>query len=191
MCNLTFQFRKLKIVSHAVHASKQIIIQPVQSTKHPPLIICHIYLVTRGRASTFGRWETSVAKQDWASNQEGEEGAGGGKVGPAGGPFPRRLALCCSASHQEEVGEQVIAPTLEGLPGKGSSLEPTVPAIHPASSQPAPSMHTHPPTSQFAVGTAYQPVCFLFPRIRTCEYERGHHSLTLFVPAVSVFCQSA
>lgn len=38
----------------------------------------------------------------------------------------------------------MIAPTLEGIPGKGSSPEPTIPAIRPASSQPAPSMHTSP-----------------------------------------------
>lgn len=62
---------------------------PASSVSQAPLIICHIHLVTRGRSSTFGRWETSVAKQDWASNQEGEEGAGGGKVGPAGGSLPQ------------------------------------------------------------------------------------------------------
>lgn len=106
MCNLTFQFRKLKMVSHAMHASKQIIIQPVQSISQAPLIICHIHLVTRGRSSTFGRWETSVAKQDWAPIRKEKKGLEVGRWAQLGGPFPRRLALCCSASHQEEVGSR-------------------------------------------------------------------------------------
>lgn len=74
----------------------------------------------------------------------------------------------------------MIAQTLEGIPGKEGSPEPTIPAINPAS----PPMHTHAtpfPTSQFAVLDQPTSPCFLFPRIRTSENERGHHSSALFV----------
>lgn len=37
----------------------------------------------------------------------------------------------------------MIAPSLEGIPGKGSSPEPTIPAIHPASPPASQPVHAH------------------------------------------------
>lgn len=113
-----------------------------------------------------------------------EGGPSWGVPSPGGSPFVAALATV----RRSEAGDR---PNLGRNPWEGEQSRTHNPShpIPPAASQRRPC--TQPPTSQFAVGTAYQPVCFLFPRIRTCEYERGHHSLTLFVPPVSVFCQSA
>lgn len=95
-------------------------------------------------------WETSAASRtEPPIRKRGGEGRRWKRWAGLGGPFPRRLALCCSTSHLgalRGVGAvgQVIAPTLEGIPGQREVQNPQSQPSHPSRSQPS-SQPTHTP----------------------------------------------
>lgn len=180
-----------------MHACNQIIrenqpfIQSVSHHLHPS----YVTFINPMKILHARRWETSAAKQDLASNQKEEGWEKVGRWAGLGGPFPRRASPFVAALatlRRSGAGDRPNLGRNTWAPGEGQN--PQSQPSHPASPH-CPSMHPAPPppipTSQFAVGQAYQPA---FPVSKNTnqreEPTRSSLRRPCFGPLPVCFCQS-